>query len=336
MRRAKPELMVMIETELWPSWIAACVRQDVPVVIASGRLRDLSGIRFSGFRRVMRSTFKRVTAVGARTDLDAERFVALGVPEDRVRVTGDLKLDPPIEQPALAIDLRRTLADVSVPVVVGGSTYRDEEIILMRCQDALERAGHSLVLVLAPRKVERAHELLKICGEHHRRAILRSQLDGRPLAPGDVLILDTLGELAGVYATATIAFVGGSLVPIGGHNIAEPIHAGCPVLFGPHVESAGPVPGILAVGRAGICVEDARGLREALAEAFEDLEACRRRGELGRNSLAAHRGSYRRTHELIQGILETRGGSQSRRPAIPYAGFCASPKVESLGVTGES
>jgi 3-deoxy-D-manno-octulosonic-acid transferase len=252
----------------------------------------------------MRSTFKSLTAVGARTDLDAERFVALGVSENRVQVTGDLKLDPPTRQPSLAIDLIRALADV--PVVVGGSTYRDEEIILMDCQDTLEKAGHSFVLVLAPREVEDAHELLKICGDRNRRAILRSQLDERHIAAGDVLIIDTLGELAGLYVTATIAFVGGTLVPIGGHNIIEPVHVGCPVLFGPHVQNTGAAPVILDVGRAGVCVQDAPGLQAALMEAFEDPEACRRRGELGRDNLVAHRGSVRRTHELIASILETR------------------------------
>jgi len=329
MRRGNPELMVMIETELWPNWIAACVRHDVPVVIASGRIRDLSGIRFSGFRHVMRSTFKSVAAVGARTDLDAERFVSLGISEDRVQVTGDLKLDPPTRQPALAVDLIRALVDS--PVVVGGSTYRDEESILVDCQDALEKAGHSFVLVLAPRVVEHAHELLKVCGDRNRRAILRSQLGGRRLAKGDVLIVDTLGDLAGLYATATIAFVGGTLVPIGGHNILEPAHAGCPVLFGPHVQNTGAAPGILEFGRAGVCVRDAQGLQEALMEAFEDPEACRRRGEMGRDNLVAHRGSVRRTHELITDILET---SRRARPELQVGGL-ASSKAETLGTTGE-
>ena len=303
--RGRPLLSVLIETELWPNWIAACARRGVPVVVASGRLSDRSFPRYRRIRTLLAPTLRRIDAVGARTDLDAERFVLLGVPEDRVYVTGDLKLDPPKEQPALAIDLIRALADV--PVVVGGSTHPDEEIALLDSLEAAEKAGNGFVLVLAPRQVERSAELLKLCRGRQRRVHLRSRLEGRHLVPGEVLILDTLGELAAMYATASIAFVGGTLVPIGGHNLVEPVHAGCPVLFGPHFENARKVVGILEVGRAGQCVGDSAGLVQAIVEAFDDLEGCRVRGEIGRENLEAHRGSVGRTREMIEETLDRAG-----------------------------
>ncbi len=309
--RGRPALSVLIETELWPNWIAGCARHDLPIVVASGRLSDRSFSRYRRIRPLLGPTLRRIDAVGARTDLDAERFVELGVPEHRVRVTGDLKLDPPAEQPALAIDLIRALADV--PVVVGGSTYPNEEAALLDALEGAEKAGHGYVLVLAPRQIERAPELARFCRERRRRVHLRSQLEGRHLVPGEILILDTLGELAAMYATASIAFVGGTLVPIGGHNLVEPVHAGCPVLFGPHHENARKVVGILEVGGAGQCVRDAAELGIAITLAFDDLEACRIRGELGRENLESHRGSVGRTKQMIEEVL---GRAGRRRPAL--------------------
>ena len=304
-RRGQPRLSVLIETELWPTWIAACARRGIPVVVASGRLSDRSFPRYSKIRSILGPTLRRIDAVGARTELDAERFVSLGVPESRVRVTGDLKLDSPTVQPALAIDLIRALADV--PVVVGGSTHSDEELALLDALEAAEKAGNAFVLVLAPRQIERTQELLDLCHRRRRRVHLRSRLEGRHLVPGEILLLDTLGELAAMYATASIAFVGGTLVPVGGHNLVEPVHAGCPVLFGPHFENNRKVVEILEVGRAGECVANARELVDSIVDAFEDLEDCRVRGELGRENLETHRGSVSRTRAMIEEVLERSG-----------------------------
>jgi 3-deoxy-D-manno-octulosonic-acid transferase len=120
------------------------------------------------------------------------------------------------------------------------------------------------------------------------------------------LVLDTLGELAALYATASIAFVGGTLVPVGGHNLVEPVHAGCPVLFGPYVSNVRKIVEILEVGDAGRKVADAAGLAAATLEAFEDLEACRVRGEIGREALEAHRGSVAQTQRMIEEVLARR------------------------------
>lgn len=300
LRRARPGLSVLIETELWPSWIAGCARHGVPVVVVSGRLSDRSFPRYRRMRPWLRRTLERIEAVGARTERDAERFIEIGVPEARVRVTGDLKLDPPAGQPALAIDLIRALTDV--PVVIGGSTHAGEEVALLEAMTAAEKAGHGFVLVLAPRRVERADEIDSLCRGQGRRVYRRSKLEGRHLVPGEVLVLDTLGELAALYATASIAFVGGTLVPVGGHNVVEPVHAGCPVLFGPSVANVRKVVEILEVGSTGIRVNDSRDLASALIQAFDDPEACRQRGALGRDALEAHRGSVAATCQLIEDV----------------------------------
>lgn len=312
LKRARPSLSVLIETELWPGWIAAAERRGMPVVVASARLSDRSFPRYWKLRRFMASTLARIDAVGSRTETDAERFVALGVPADRVCVTGDLKLDPPAARPALAIDLIRALAEV--PVLVGGSTHAGEEAALLDALRAAEKAGQGCVLVLAPRQIERTEELVRLCEDRRRRVHRRSRLEGRHLAAGEVLILDTLGELAAVYATASIAFVGGTLVPIGGHNLVEPVHTGCPVLFGPRFENVRKVVEILELGGAGRCVATPEELARAVVEALEDPEACRLRGEIGRERLESHRGSVLRTHQMIERVIERRGALNALDP----------------------
>lgn len=302
LRRVRPALSVLIETELWPSWIAGCARHGVPVVVASGRLSDRSFLRYRKVRRLIRPTLERVEAVGARTELDAERFVELGVPEARVAVTGDLKLDPPKDRPALSIDLIRALTDC--PVVIGGSTHEGEEVALLQAMAAAEKAGHGFVLVLAPRQVARCAEVVSAVKARRRRVIRRSELEGRHLVPGEVLVLDTMGELPALYATASIAFVGGTLAPVGGHNLVEPVHAGCPVLFGPRVENVRKIVEILELGDAGKMVPNAAGLATELVAAFDDLEAVRLRGEIGREALEAHRGSTEATGRLIEEVRE--------------------------------
>lgn len=321
LERSRPILSVLIETELWPSWIAAAARRQIPIVVASGRLSDRSFPRYRSVRSLIRPTLQRIDAVGARTDLDAERFVELGVPEARVRVTGDLKLDPPSHQPALAIDLIRGLTDRAV--VVGGSTHRGEEEALIDAQESAEKAGSGFVLVLAPRAVERADEIVRLCRTRGRRVHLRSRLEGRHLAAGEVLVLDTLGELSALYATASVAFVGGTLVPVGGHNLVEPVHAGCPVLFGPSFENVRKVVEILEVGGAGQRVASRADLVHSLVACVGDLEACRIRGEIGRETLEAHRGSVERTFRMIEAVLE-RAGAASSRPSPSPVGEIAS------------
>jgi 3-deoxy-D-manno-octulosonic-acid transferase len=324
LRSTRPRLSVLIETELWPFRIAAAARHGVPIVVASGRLSDRSFPRYRRIQRLIGPTLRRIDAVGARTELDAERFVALGVPKERVRVTGDLKLDPPVEHPALAIDLIRALADD--PVVVGGSTHPGEEEALLDALESAEKEGYGYVLVLAPRYVGRARDVIKLCQQRQRRVHLRSQLEGRHLVPGEVLVLDTLGELSALYATASVAFVGGTLVPVGGHNLVEPVHAGCPVLFGPHYENVRKVVEILEIGGAGQCVASATELGRALIECFDDLEACRVRGEIGREALEAHRGSVDRTCMMIEEVLARRGMGVAR--VSPVDAGDSEPEIE--------
>jgi 3-deoxy-D-manno-octulosonic-acid transferase len=297
MRRARPRALVLVETELWPIWIAACARRGVPVIVVSGRISDRSLPRYRWLGPWLARALGRLTAIGARTDLDRERFVALGAAPDRVRVTGDLKLDP-LETPRpLPPDLAKWLGDASL--VVAGSTHAGEEEALLAAQRAWEAAGRRAALILAPRHPQRVAEVVGLARAAGRRAALRSEAGGAPLGAGDVGVLDTIGELSALYERAAVAYVGGTLVPVGGHNLLEPAAVGTPVVYGAHVANARQAAALLETAGAGSRVADLAELAAVLTDALAQPEAARARGAAGRAALATHRGSSERSAALV-------------------------------------
>jgi 3-deoxy-D-manno-octulosonic-acid transferase len=298
--RVSPAALVLVETELWPAWIAAASRRHIPVVLVSGRLSDRSFPRYRRLAAVLRPTLRRLRAVGARTEEDAERFRALGARS--VVVTGDLKLDIDARPVPLAPDLDRLLGEV--PLLVAGSTHAGEEEAVLEALAAATAAGHGVALAIAPRHPPRAAEVERLARRAGRTVRRRTRPGPGALAPGEVLVLDTVGELASVYARAAVAFVGGSLVPIGGHNVLEPAMAGRPVVFGPHVANVRHAVEILEACGAGRRIETGDALPGAVLEWLADPEAAQRRGEAGCRALASHRGSAERALALVEAALE--------------------------------
>jgi 3-deoxy-D-manno-octulosonic-acid transferase len=297
LRRVRPSALALIETELWPWWIAAAHRRGVPVVVVSGRISDRSFPRYRRAGRWMRRILERIEVIGARSTADAERFLALGASAGQVQVVGDLKLEPPSEPARLAADLESLLH--RVPLIVAGSTHEGEESELLEVLAAVERAGLRASLVLAPRHPERfdaAEALARRAGRVVRR---RSRLELRPLLEGEVLLLDTMGELPGLYTRAAVAFVGGSLVPVGGHNLLEPVFQGRPVLFGPHTENAREAADLVSRTGAGRRVAGGTELAGAVIEALRDPATWEARAGMGRRALEQHRGTAQRSAKLI-------------------------------------
>jgi 3-deoxy-D-manno-octulosonic-acid transferase len=301
LRRVRPRALVLVETELWPSWIAAAARLEIPVAMVSARLSDRSFPRYRSVAFALAPTLRRLARIGARSRADAERFVALGAANERVEVTGDLKLEPPSDPPTLAPDLEAVVGEGLW--LVAGSTHPGEEEAALRAWVAAEQAGHDLGLVLAPRHPERAPDVARIVEGQGRRARLRADLAGSALEPGEVLVLDTVGELPALYARAAVCFVGGSLVPVGGHNVLEPVQAGRTVLFGHHTSSAREAVDLVLACGAGRRVSDAEALARAVVEELDEPEVAVRRGRTGRQVLDEHSGAARRSVALIEGLL---------------------------------
>ena len=299
--RVRPAVLVLVETELWPCWIAAARRRGVPVLLVSGRVSDRSFPRYRRFAWIIRPTLAKLSAIGARSEADAQRFRELGARPDALSVTGDLKLEVDSEPAAVAPDLDRLLG--SVPLVVAGSTHVGEEEAVLAALASAERGGLAAALVVAPRHRDRAAEVARLVRRQGRRLRRRTSPGERPLVSGEVLLLDTLGELPALWRRADVAFVGGTLVGVGGHNVLEPVSAARPVLFGPHTGNVRPAAELVAAAGAGIQVADAAALGPALCALLRDPADARRRGERGREALLAHRGSAMRTAALVGSVL---------------------------------
>jgi 3-deoxy-D-manno-octulosonic-acid transferase len=297
LRRVRPSALVLVETELWPSWIVAAHRRRIPVVVVSGRISDRSFPRYRRIARGLRPILDRIAAIGTRGVTDAERFMALGASPERVQVTGDLKLEPPREATSVAEDLDSVLG--GVPLIVGGSTHAGEESALLGALASVEQAGLRASLVLAPRHPERFDAVEALARRAGRAVRRRGRLDSRPLAEGEVLLVDSMGELPGLFARAAVVFVGGSLVPVGGHNLLEPILEGRPVLFGPHTENARAAAALALSSGAGRRVADGADLARAAIQALRDPASWRARAEAGRKALEQHRGTAERSAKLI-------------------------------------
>ena len=305
--RVRPKLLLLLETELWPIWIAAAVRRGIPVVVISARLSDRAFPRYRRAQALFAPTFLRLSAVGARSELDAERFVSLGVPRERLSVTGDLKLEPLAESPGLAPELRRMLKGRRL--LVAGSTHEGEEIAALRAAAACEDAGLEINLVLAPRRLERVPAVARIVRQEGRALRRRSEGPDTVLGRGEVLLLDSMGELPAVYREALLAFVGGTLAPVGGHNLLEPLQAACPVVFGPHLENVREAAEILQRSGAGEQVADARDLPPRVVALLRDRSGARVRVAAGLAELERHRGSTQRSIELVERVMRASGSA---------------------------
>ena len=302
--RVGPRAIVLIETELWPSWIAAASRRGVPVVLVSGRLSDRSFPRYRRLRWWVGRTLRRLHAIGARTELDRGRFVRLGADPERVSVSGDLKLELHASPRVLAPELADAVG--SAPLLVAGSTHPGEVGAVLEAFSIAQAARSDAVLALAPRHPARVAGAVELARAAGHRVVLRSAIGGDRLRGGDVLVLDTLGELSGLYTRAQVAFVGGTLVPVGGHNLLEPVAAGRPVCFGPHTANVTQAARILVDCDAGEVVADAVSLGKAWAAALSDPQRSSSRGEAGRRALQRHQGSAERAAQLVVSALGAR------------------------------
>lgn len=228
----QPRLLILAETEFWPNLLSGCFRRGIPVAVVNARISDRSWPRYLRLRRLWRQFLSRLALVLAQSETDAERLRALGSAPDRVTVAGNLKFDVRAAQEAEATRLLRAQG-AGLRFVVAGSTLEGEEAALLEAWPRLLVADPALVLVLAPRHPER---FAAVAAQLERSGIIwsrRSQWTGS-LRPGQIVLLDTIGELASVYSLAAVAFVGGSLVPAGGHNPLEPAQFAVPIVMGPH------------------------------------------------------------------------------------------------------
>ncbi len=322
-----PARLVLVEAEAWPNWLAAARRRGVPAHLVNARLSPRSEKRFRRFRALAGPVFRLLAGVGVPEAADVARWSALGVPPDRARVTGSIKLDearpgesladampdasPPSSRPQ---EFAKLLGDSGVqprdgsplrPVLLGGSTHAGEEQMLARVFLRLREKFPALLLMIAPRHVERAAAVLAELEAAGLSIVRRSELDPRftYLSPPDVLLLDSTGELRDWYPLAGAAFVGKSLAEgaTGGQNPAEPLAAGVPAVCGPRMENFADLTRALVDAGSLVQAADEEGVRAAAAEFLADPAAGRARALRGVEVLARHQGAAGRTADWLLG-----------------------------------
>jgi 3-deoxy-D-manno-octulosonic-acid transferase len=302
-----------METELWPNFYAALAERGIPSMVANGRISDRSFRHYRLVRRFMGRVLRQITVFAMQSEEDARRIMALGAPPERVVVTGSLKADQPVEEPG-ARELWERLLGLGRDerVWIAGSTHRGEDEVLLDAFARLRGRFPGLRLLLAPRHPDRVEDIERLVRERGLIAVRRSALP-REHAAGALVILDTVGELANLYRVGDVVFVGGSLVPIGGHNMLEPALRAKPVLFGPHTGNFRDSAELLLRAEGARLVRDGLELEQAVDELLTDPAGARAMGERAFRAVISRQGAVRATADLIEQYLEPAGARRGSR-----------------------
>ena len=303
--KLSPRLVLLTETELWPNFIRVCRSRGIPVVVINGRISPRSFPRYRMARRWFGRVLSDVRFFCMQSAQDAERVLLLGAPPEKVRVVGNLKYDLPTlrEVPDAATVRARLGLPAGRRLLVAGSTHRGEEETVLEAYRALAGTRRDLSLLLAPRHPERLEEVERLVRKAGLAFVRRSQLPATPLDGAAVILLDTMGELAQIYAAAAAVFIGGSLIPHGGQNILEPAAVGRPVVHGPHMGNFTEMRDLFREAGAAIQVQDGASLLERLAALLDDPVLADRMGKAGREIVETHRGATRKTADLVGELL---------------------------------
>ncbi len=300
-----PEMIIIVETEIWPNFTRHAALLDIPLVLVNGRISDRSFPRYRMFKFLLRPILDRFSAFCMQSQTDAERITVLGAHDGRVENTGNLKFDHPlIEVSAELVQQRKKnyrLPD-NVAIMVAGSTHdKEEKIILEAYLQIAEQIDRDLLLVLIPRHPERKRDVLSLLKETGFDYQLRSESlqSDNLLAAGGVLLVDTLGEVLDLYSIADLVFVGGSLVPIGGHNLLEAALVSKPVVFGSYVSNFKEISNKLISAGAGVKVENGQGLVRQSVIILNDPVRSRAMGAAGRSLMVENAGTTERTMRHI-------------------------------------
>jgi 3-deoxy-D-manno-octulosonic-acid transferase len=293
--RVRPRLVVILETELWPNLFSACHYQQIPLVIVNARLSPGSTRGYSRVAALAARTLRQVSLIAAQTPADAERFLALGARAEQVVVSGNIKFD--MDLPAGLDEQVQVLqrdwnggSDQRRPVWIAASTHEGEDEQILAVLAQLLPLLPQLLLVLVPRHPERFERVVALCRE--QGFVTRRRSEGLPCsAETAVFVGDSMGELRLFYAAADVAFVGGSLVATGGHNVLEPALLGRPVIFGPHMFNFTAAAKLLLAANAAVQVANASQLAAAVLAYVQDAGLRQAAGEQGRRVVAANRGA---------------------------------------------
>ena len=313
-RRVQPDLFILVETDFWPNWLRALKQSGAALLLVNGRISDNS---FNSYRRLgffFRPIFNTFTHLCMQTREDVHKMVKLGIPSHKVRTLGNLKFcQEETTAPSRSMSFKELGLPENTRLLVAGSTHAGEEKIILRAFAQPARMHRETVLLLAPRNIDRARSVLSLARKAGFTVACRTSQPDQARIPGvRVLILDTLGELASCYRLATVAFIGGSLVPRGGHN---PLEAACqkvPILFGPYMDDFREIAHELLQGGGAETVRDAQELEKSLINLLDHQEQAQARGTQAATVAASHQRVLERHLELMDELIACRPTRQER------------------------
>jgi 3-deoxy-D-manno-octulosonic-acid transferase len=316
--RVNPACVVIIETEIWPGFYNECRLRRIPLMIANGRISPRSFKQHSRIKPITGQALSCASLIAAQTEEEAARYKFLTGGKTRIEVIGNLKFDglKTIDKSA-ADALRQKLRLKDKPVFIAGSTHEGEESVILSAMKSLRNLGQQVTLIMAPRhpeRFERVADLIEAAGFTVRRFSKNECIEG----DDDVYLLDAIGHLVDFYSLGTIAFVGGTLVNIGGHNLLEPFAYSVPVVCGPNVEKTRDVANALKQIEALCIVEDEKQMSAKLLELMRDKALRTQMGERGRRWLDESQGAVLRAVNLLDSLLSTKDNPELNTTAATY------------------
>ncbi|MFH0790282.1 MAG: 3-deoxy-D-manno-octulosonic acid transferase [Candidatus Omnitrophota bacterium] len=323
--RINPFLFIIVETEIWPNLISYLYTRDIPIIVINGRISDRSFRKYRMIRWLLKPILNRINLWCVQSSLDAQRLISLGLAQDKVKVTGNMKfdntdcLDFKKSDDGRDLKIKLGLTTPGSKLLVAGSTHPGEEEIILKAYKKLLSGFPQLKLLIAPRHPERAKEIERIVSRYGVSPIRVSQLaslpvcqlnqsTGQPVNRQTVLILDTIGELMSFYRIADIVFVGGSLIKKGGHNILEPASLAKPILFGPYMFNFRDITELFLKDNACILVHNEEELYAAIKELLDSPSKIASLGRKARDLIGQNQGAINRNLELIKKYFYEKAG----------------------------
>jgi len=303
----RPRMLILAETEFWPNLLNGCFRRGIPVAVVNARISDRSWPRYQALKRLWTPILSRISRALAQTEVDAQRLQAIGCRSEAVAVSGNLKFDVRAAQESEAVGILKTAAR-DLRFLVAGSTLDGEESALLAAWPRLVTAEHNLVMILAPRHPERFAAVADLIERSGVPFIRRSAWKGKgmeeiaQISAGHIILLDTIGELASVYSLASVSFIGGSLVPAGGHNPLEPAQFAVPIVMGPHYANFRAIVDDLRVHEA-IRIVTMEDLAPNLIDLLAERGVASAMGERAKQVFDRQAGATARTVQALQDLL---------------------------------
>jgi 3-deoxy-D-manno-octulosonic-acid transferase len=299
--KVKPDLAMVMETEIWPNFIEACFKRKIPVIYTNVRMSSRSQKGYLKFRKLFSPILKKVSCFAVQALPDADRLISIGANSDSVEVTGNIKFETtlPASVAEVAQSVRRDLGrDRSV--WVAGSTHEGEDSQVIEAYLKARKEVDNLLLVLVPRHPERFSSVLKLCTRLGCTTVLRSKLKAEIPADTEIYLADTMGDLSLLIAASDVAFIGGSLVPTGGHNVLEACAAGVTVIFGPHMFNFQEISDLVLAKGAGIQVMDSNELSDVVIKLIQDPLIRDQYGSEGKELVEENKGALEKILGMVQ------------------------------------